>query len=67
MRYVTKRQIRLGPRVVPAGDIVELTASAARYLKLRGWIEPAPPSALAADAATEQAAPRRRQSRRRTS
>ena len=64
MRYLAKRQFRHGSRIIPAGDVVELTASAARYLRLRGWIEPVrvepapPPETPAAPA--PPAAPSRR-------
>lgn len=58
-RYLTLRQFRLGSRVVPKGDEVELTASAARYLRLRGWIEPVTPPP-----ADEPAPPPRRRGRR---
>lgn len=63
-RYLVKRQFRYGTRVVPRGDTIELTESAARYLKLRGWIVPAPqPKSSPPESA---APPRRRQPRRRT-
>ena len=62
-RYLTKRQFRLGTRIVPAGDVVELTASAARYLLLRGWIEAVqPPAAQEPPPAAPNRRPRRRRS-----
>ena len=65
-RYLVKRQFRNGPRIVPAGDVVELTPSAARYPRLRGWIEPAPvePAPEPAAPARPVSTPRRRQRRR---
>ncbi|MCY4637956.1 MAG: hypothetical protein OXG04_26270 [Acidobacteria bacterium] len=42
MTYLAKRQFRYGKRVVRRGDTIELAESAARYLKLHGWIVPAP-------------------------
>ena len=63
-RYVTKRQFRHGSRIVPEGDVVELSPSAARYLLLRGWIEPARPPAPAPPEPAPPAAPRRRGRRR---
>ena len=40
-RFRVVRQFRHGDDTAPAGSIVSLTASAARYLLLRGWIVPA--------------------------
>ena len=59
MKYLAKRQFRHGSRIVPEGDVVELTASAARYLKLRGWIEPAPPPEAPAETPPPADPPRR--------
>ena len=66
MRYLVKRQFRYGTRVIPRGDTIELTESAARYLKLRGWIVPAPQPKSPAPEPTAPAAPRRRRPRRPT-
>ena len=60
-RDVMKQAVAL--RVVPSGDTIELTESAARYLKLRGWIVPVTRPQSPSPEPTSPAEPPRRQTR----